>query len=478
MRVSEKYNLGRTQPTLEFVDVDIRGDTRVNIDPRAIQGIESTWSAECVALLQSFFSTVLDAIRTGKHARARHLLSTLREPNETHLGLSRGEAQGRGMGRDLARSTWDALRSSRAVSSGLLEDLEDTILFIEGIGPDIVSDITTNIIRGPLIAFTTDVCNYYGIDLTPGIASGQIWDHRTRRWTNSFVALPRTEFGPLILVPKAIVRRVPTYEPGEYYKDFILPYLQQEELNAPASSLVEILRSGHRRVTKKSVREKYGQGKAVNLSVTERNEELLAQYRQSKVGRQSGLPHSTVSALTETPEVDWDALLNAVLACPSGRDHATQYHHAVETLLSALFYPALDFPQRESKIHAGRKRIDITYTNTATSGFFSWIRDQHRLPCSFVPVECKNYGQEIGNPEFDQLGMRMSPTRGQLGFLCHRGFNDKKQTMQTCKDAAADMHGYMIPLDDEDLVALVAERKRLPDRITFPLLRERFRQLL
>lgn len=478
MRVSEYYALGRTQPTLEFVDVDIRGDTRVFVDPRAIQGIESNWSAECVALLQSFFSAVLDAIRRGDDAQTRHLLASLSEPNETHLGLSRGRAQGRGMGSDLAHDTWSALKTSRAVTTGLLEDLEDTILFIEGIGPDIISDITTNIIRRPLIQFTNDVCGYYGIPLQPGIASGQLWDYRARRWTNSYVSLPRTKHGPLLLVPKALVRRQPIFNPGEYYNDYILPFLQEEELGAEASSLVEVLRKGGRRVTKKSLKQKYGQGKSVNLSITLRNQDILDKYRRAKKGRQSGLPHLTLSTLTDTPLPDWDALLKAVTDCPTGRDHATQYHRAVEALLSALFYPALDWPHRETNIHNGRKRIDITYTNTATSGFFMWVRDMHGVPSSYVPVECKNYGREIGNPEFDQLGMRFSPQRGQLGFLCHRGFNDKVQAMQSCKDAAGDDHGYMIPLDDDDLAALVEERKRSPDSISFRLIADRFRELL
>jgi hypothetical protein len=41
MRVSEEFNLGRTQPSLEFVDVDVCGDTPVYVDPRALRSIES-----------------------------------------------------------------------------------------------------------------------------------------------------------------------------------------------------------------------------------------------------------------------------------------------------------------------------------------------------------------------------------------------------------------------------------------------------
>lgn len=261
MRVSEYFGLGRTQPSLEFVDVDIRGDTRVYVDPRALRFVESEWSRECVSLLQSFFDTVMQAIQAGDDVRARQLLASLSEPNETHLGLSRGRAQGRGMGTGLAQDVWRSLSTSRAVSSGLIEDLEDTVLFVEGIGFDIISDITTNIIRSQLIKFTHDACTYYDIPLTPNVVSGQLWDRRAHGWTQAYTALPVADHRPVVFVPKSIVRRNQTFDPGEYYNHFVLPQLQTDELDSN-SGLVEVLRNGRRRVTKKAVRGKYGQGEA------------------------------------------------------------------------------------------------------------------------------------------------------------------------------------------------------------------------
>lgn len=113
MRVSSYYHLGVTQPTLDFVDVDITGDVRFFVDPTALLGLRSPWGAECVALVQDFFRTVLDDIAAGRHDHARALLSTLREPNETHLGMSRGPARGRALGRQSAGEVWKALKDSR-----------------------------------------------------------------------------------------------------------------------------------------------------------------------------------------------------------------------------------------------------------------------------------------------------------------------------------------------------------------------------
>jgi hypothetical protein len=477
MRVSEYYQLSRAQPSLEFVDVDIHGDTKVYVDPRAFTFIDSDWSRECVSLLHNFFDTVMQAIRAGDNEHARRLLASLNEPNETHLGLSRGRAQGRGMGSELAREVWRSISESRAIATGLIEDLEDTALFVDGIGFDIISDITTDIIRAQLIHFTHDACAYYGIPLMDNVASGQLWDRHRRTWKQEYTSLPVTDYGPLMLVPKSIVRRNQTFDPGEYYNHFVLPQLQIDELEA-GSSLVEILRSGRRRVTKKAVRTKYGAGKQANLDATLKHPDLLDRYRQEKSVRRQPPDHQEIADLTESDPPDWDALLIAVKDVPSGPNHATAYHHGVEALLTALFYPALDQPQREFKIHQGRKRIDIAYTNVATHGFFDWVHRIQNAPAPNVFVECKNYGGELANPEIDQLAGRFSPLRGRLGLLVHRGYGDKQLLIQRCRDTALDNRGYVIVLDDDDLLQLVGERSAGPGSTAFNLLRSRFDELV
>jgi hypothetical protein len=48
MRVSQYFELGRSQPTLDFVDVDIATDIPVFISPRALTLLPSSWGHECV----------------------------------------------------------------------------------------------------------------------------------------------------------------------------------------------------------------------------------------------------------------------------------------------------------------------------------------------------------------------------------------------------------------------------------------------
>ena len=58
MRVSEFFNLNRTQPYLDFVDIPLNTDIPVFLDPNAIKSLESAWGNELSSLLQTFFEVV------------------------------------------------------------------------------------------------------------------------------------------------------------------------------------------------------------------------------------------------------------------------------------------------------------------------------------------------------------------------------------------------------------------------------------
>lgn len=474
--VSEYYSLGRTQPSLDFVDVPIDGDLRVFVDPRALRLLASEWGSWCTSLVQSFFRAVLAAIHDERHEDAQRFLRALREPNETRLGLSRGHPRGRALGPESAISVWDALRQSEAVLSGLLEDLEDTILMVEGISSDIVSDITTNLIRDPLILYTRNACDYYGIPMENDVDSGPLWVPRDQRWESMYVSLPVAATKKLLLVPKAIVRRRMDYDSEEYYNNYILEHLREQELSAN-TELVRLLKSGNRRVTKKDLRAKYGSGKSVIVRETLRSPNLLKTYRRDKREHvRRPLTHDEIAEAEGTAGPDWSTLLSNVLKIASGRDESDAYETAVEALLTAVFYPALSHPHVQREIHEGRKRIDIAYTNSARQGFFYWLALHY--PSANVFVECKNYGADPANPELDQLAGRFSPSRGRFGLLVCRRLLDKDLFIRRCIDTAHDARGFIVPLDDDDLTRLVEERRIDDVALALPLLRERFDHLV
>lgn len=153
-------------------------------------------------------------------------------------------------------------------------------------------------------------------------------------------------------------------------------------------------------------------------------------------------------------------LLEKLRAIPTGSQYANAYHESIIGILEVLFYPSLIFPKKEQQLHDGRKRIDITYSNAAKLGFFSWLHSVKKIPCPFVMVECKNYSADPGNPELDQLSSRFSVQRGQFGFLVCRSCADRKLFQQRCRDTALDGRGFIIFLTDTDIEELLNLKMR------------------
>ncbi|MFC4330350.1 hypothetical protein ACFPC0_21705 [Streptomyces andamanensis] len=459
MRVSEHYNIKRTQGTLDFVDVDIKDDVPVYIDPGMIRHLPDDWGKECLIMLTTFFDSVLDAVRTDDKRRATYLLGNLGEPNETHLGFSSGPSAGRGFSARMGVILAEKLAASEAARTGLIEDLEDTAFFVDRVGKDIVSDITTNIIRGSLISYTQQISEVVGIPLIDGVESGPVWNPHKLEWEQDYVRLPVADDRKLLLVPKVIVRREMLMTRGEYYRSHLVPALRTEELDNPASRLVKTLKDGSKRVNTIDIQAHYGTSKPDVTRETLQRPDVYAKYRDSKKTiAPPAISHEELSEASKTPLPDFEKLLNSVIETPPGREHAGAYHRNIESLFTALFYPSLTMPEIEEEIHEGRKRIDITYTNVAQGGFFRFLV-RHKIKSTYIMIECKNYGKDVGNPELDQIASRFSPLRGQFGILACRSFTDKERFLKRCRDTALDYRGYVLALDDSDLVELVKDAR-------------------
>lgn len=475
MRISEYYNLGLEQPFLDFVDVQAETDTPLFIDPTALHLLDTEWGARARSLIQDYFSLILSLIKTGQHAEARKLLSALNEPNETRLGYSSDKPRGHGMGKQLAQKMWSELKDSSAVASGIIQDLEDTALMIDGVASDVISDIVTNIIRESLLEYTVAMCKEYGIP-TQRVSSKPIWNTVENKWETRFVEQPVVNGERLLLVPKALVRQTITYQADNYYNLYLLAKIQEEHVS---QGLVRLLKSGEERPpTKKSLKEKYGNaGKQQNRTYTIGREEVLQQYREDKHNDpRDPLSHEEIAQATDTSEPHWDDMLDRLAKLPSGKEHAKAYEELIRELLIALFYPWLMHPTSQERIHNGRKIIDITFWNMAEDDFFAWLRNNY--PAPYIMVECKNYSEDPENPELDQLSGRFSPRRGKVGILVSRTISNKDRFGARCKDTADDERGYIIGLDDEDIRSLVNAVRFGEKGERFNLLRERFKKLV
>ncbi len=170
-------------------------------------------------------------------------------------------------------------------------------------------------------------------------------------------------------------------------------------------------------------------------------------------------------------------LIEALGAIPQGSDGATAYHNLMIGLIEFLFFPTLLFPTKEHEIHEGRKRIDIVYTNAAAHGIFESFTRTTRKISTRIMVECKNYSSDPANPELDQISGRFGDHRGWLGLLVFRVTGDMDVFVARCRDTARDGRGYVIPLQDADIIEMLRCIERGRREEIYGILNRRFVEL-
>ncbi len=459
-RFSEAFALPHRQAALDFVDVDLNTDNPLYIDPYAIQIRHDEWSEQCGDCIRSFFSELLESLRSHNEGRSQHLLSHLREPNETFLGESLGRPRGRGVGEFKAAALAQAIRQSRALQTGILSDISDAELFIYGVGRDTISDLTTNIIRGPLAEYTLSQCELHGIE-TYSIASiGPCWNLSARDWESRYYQLPVYQGRPILLVPKFSVRLRLAIDSQEFYNFHMTEFLQGEYLRA-GGALVTVFKNGNMKVHKKDVQEKHPFIKDDLAEFVRQHPEVLKAYKELK-GAQGAL--DTEQLIVGFDEKAFAAALRTSLSkIPVGRDNANEYHSFTMGICTFLFYPHLITPIKEKEIHDGRKRIDIKYANASTTGFFHRIATSPQTRALSVMIECKNYSKDINNPELDQMSSRFGHQRGFFGIILCRRIDQRDQIVKRCKDTVNDSRGYVFVFDDSDLkmmLQMIEDNKR------------------
>lgn len=340
-----------------------------------------------------------------------------------------------------------------------------------------VSDMTANIIKWQLIQYTIEQCALHNIPLIENVPSGMYWDSERRIWDNCYVPRLVIDGKPILLVPKRIVSYTDKYTSNEYRQHFVLNYLQNENLQLH-SALVRKRNDGTEYVTKKSITDTtQDMDKEYLARFTEHHPEVFSDFKEKTKSKIRMLPGSALDEINATEVCQH--LIGKLQGIPLGKDHATDYHNLIVGILELLLYPNLSAPKKEFPIHDGRKRIDITYNNSAENGFFFTLPNSNpALSCPYVFVECKNYTGEVKNPELDQLSGRFSPRRGRVGILACRTLDSKNDFIKRCADTYHDDRGLILPICDEDIICALQNFPALQTSALENILDEKYRIII
>lgn len=433
MKITEIFKLNKTQREIDFVDIDFPNDVPLFLNPFIIRDNSSSLGIECEECISTFFELVIEYLKNGNEIAAQELMSKVGEINEIHLGLSLGKSRGNGIGKENANRLVSSILKSEAVKSGVVEKLEDFSLFIDGIGRDKISDLIANVIKKCLIEYTKTQCKLWGIPTNKMCKTGFYWNHIERKWEQGVDEMLVIDNQIVILVPKDFVSCTRSSAQSIYYQHYVLEFFQEEyvrtnhylvrERRDKKGNLVE------KYVYKKDIDEDFRKNnivinKAWLADFSTKHPEILDKYRKEAV--LSEIDPNEKASPAELNEIA-DRIICELNKLPSGDDFAIAYQRLVCGACELIFYPALSNPKMETPIQDGLKRIDITFSNRAEEGFFKKIIDINDIPAHLIMIECKNYSNDIENPEFDQLIGRFSNNRGKIGFLfCRKLKNEKK----------------------------------------------------
>lgn len=455
---SKFFGIELPQYQIPFVDFDLEADVPLYVDPYAITKDPSDLGAECHNTILSYFETLLAAIRVNNQIAIRNLIrGRLSEPTEIYLGVGKRARGGRGIGLIQEQQLIEAMTASKAIQVGYIQAIQELELHIEGIGADKISDLIANIILAHLARFTGEMCNVYGIASRPVAVNG-FWNEEQARWDGDFFTLPTDGTHAFILVPRRFVRREQDLMNHRiFYEKYVLDILQRELLNAD-DSLVETLKNGNRRVTKKSIKddERFELSKPNISEFIVNHPDSIDEYRTDLQEDFCPVDPAIFSGKFAEDDPQIQANLDTLTNVLAGKKAANQYHNIVYELLQFIFDWGLENFEKEYKTDHGLGRIDIIADNIAGGGILREMRQEFHA--TSVPIECKNYSTDLGNAEFNQLSDRLSVTTSMFGILFCRTITDaaamrKHQTTRWLRQQK-----IMLLIDDVGLRSLVELR--------------------
>lgn len=453
---SEHFSLNKTQDELDFLDIYANQDIPLFLDPYGISAMGSKWGQECESQIATYFQYLIDSIQKGDKRTIQKLLNALHEVNEVSLGYSANQPEGRGIGPKQAKEIQQAFENSQAAKSGDIKDIADCALLIPGINRDKISDITANILKRELILFTQKQCKIYSIPMKK-VAVNNAFDYNTFSFTSFYTELPVINEKAKILLPLSSVRQDPQLSKEKYYRNFVLEYLKAEHSHA-GDSLAVVLKNGTIKVRIADLKRKYPLGTDFLYKFSKEHPQILDKFKSEL--RRTANKKVTPILVAKRKILTANERIEIIANIKTGNMDATNFHKIIYDSLIYIFSKRISNPKAEVKINEGRKRIDIVFSNSGATGFFHDLNSLHHIQSPKIFIECKNYGNEIGNPEIDQLQGRFSSHRGNFGIVVCRSIKNKRELLLRCQDVLHDRQGYVIVLDDNDIGSLIKFREK------------------
>src|SRR5256885_1912309 len=402
--------------------------------------------------------SAIDHIKQESLEHAQHLL-ICPEPREIGLGYTRSGTAGSGVGPEIAKEIAYTFKNSPALLSRGLRHIEELQLICPGMGHDRISDMTANVLKLFLISYTQEQCDSWNIPVVNDVPISHYFNFDEMGWRDGYFDLPinPSTKGPLLLVPRRILRILPwiNYDDyvGEYKKIFLRPVSRH-------SSLRLKLRKGAR---KETVDESAPAPKPEVCQVTSQNTVALDAYVDRKEKEAAKAEPTELSTLKDRDQLKEHAesLIKELSSIESGKDDAYKYQDIVHRMLTFSFHPHLADGKPQERTYAGTLIRDLIFTNEGARNFWRYLMQTYGN--LLVVFELKNK-KDITGSDVDQVATYLGDTMGRFGILVSRenqsstSFNRRRAIFN--KDTARKV---ILHLADKELIDLVRRRGKLQD---------------
>lgn len=259
----------------EIIQLRFKHDNKLFIDPYRINEAESELLARAKQKIIKFFELFFQCIEQNDIQTAQIMGKRLHEINATKLGYGaeRNSSGGKGFcQKDLLYIFNEAIKIR-----DYIEDMIDVLVFTQNVGPDKISDLTTNIIYEELLEYTTYIINKYNLEIEFKKKNKWTFNVESKCWEKKGVLVPYIANEEILFLPESIVssRQIFSYE--KVYRNLVFPFYKT---NIKGHKLMRIAKNGEEVLDCKKLRKQYPLTRATVKNFRIQYPEIYRKYKK------------------------------------------------------------------------------------------------------------------------------------------------------------------------------------------------------